>query len=189
MQGSNKDASEAKEGRTRVKPKILKESALAAGLAAFEALESAENAARPVQATARTLVEQGIESILRSRDKGVPLLRIYNDARKAAGLRISYQTFAGYVSEISREKGLRPAKTKEETGAPPRSEPDAVPASPTVEAPAGNWKCTKCPEAEDRHEFRRQPGTYYRRCEACGEAYYEVDGKISDKRVTAGSPA
>ena len=120
MKGSIEDATI---GKKRVKPQSLKESALAAGLEALQALESSEVMPRPVVMTARTLVEEGIESIMRSRTKGIPLIRIYTDLKKAAGLRIGYQTFAGYVSEFSKERGLRPAKPKAEAGAMPIGAP------------------------------------------------------------------
>lgn len=159
----------------RVKPKVLKESSLAAGLAAFEALESVEGATRPVVITARTLVEQGIESIMRSRARGVPLLRIYNDVKKAAGLRIGFPTFAGYVSEISAKKGLRQAKAKAEAGAQPRPQPEA----PTA---TGEWGCAECVSTARRLE---KDGRAWWQCPACKAFYADDDGKLSTKRLTA----
>lgn len=127
--------------RKRGKPKVLKRSALSAGIAALAALESSDIAAKPVQITARTLIAEGIEPIMRLRGKGVPLLRIYTEIKKAAGLRISYQTFAGYVSEASKEAGLRPAKTEAAPAARPQSE-----------MTAGEWGCAECESKAARVE-------------------------------------
>lgn len=189
----NQSATENKPttSQTRVKPKILKESALAAGLAAFTALETSEVAARPAQATARTLVEQGIESILRSRSRGVPLLRIYNDAKKAAGLKISFQTFSSYVSEISKERGLRPAKATAEAGAVPRPGPEPGPAPVLTEALVGDgeaaggeaaWGCDRC---ETESVRRERDGKAWWQCPACRGLWADDDGKIVAKRLNA----
>ena len=190
MQDARNDAStigkEVKASRKRVKPKLIKESALAAGLAAFEALETSEVATRPVQITARDLVREGIESIMRSRARGVPLLRIYGDARKAAGLRISFQTFMGYVSEFSKEKGLRPAKAMEEAGAVPRPGTEQGPAlvgSGEAASTADGWGCDRCETESERRESTKKAGTFFWKCPGCGSFHEDNGGQISPKRL------
>ena len=183
MKDAMTDASKSEVRKARVKPKIIKEGAIAKGLEALAMLESSDIAAKPVQATARTFVQEGIETILRLRAKGVPLLRIYSDARKAAGLRIGYQTFAGYVSEISREKGLRPAKDKAEAGAMPRHQPDAGPAPVLVEALPPAWQCDRCKTDAERRESTKKPGTYYWKCPECQTFYADDDGQITNKKI------
>lgn len=202
MKDAMTDASKSEVRKTRVKPKIIKEGAMAKGLEALAALESSDIAAKPVQATARTFVREGIETILRLRSKGVPLLRIYNDARKAAGLRIGYQTFAGYVSEISKEKGLRPAKASNEATPAARPQPEPGPASVSVEASFGDaataspaeraaaiaaqvggaaWGCSRCEAGSERRT--RQDGKAWWVCPGCGAMWADEDGRITSKRL------
>ena len=180
MKGSIADASKSETGRKKVKPKVLKESALAAGLEALAALESSDIAPRPVQATARTFVMEGIETILRLREKGVPLLRIYTDARKAAGLRIGYPTFAGYVSEIAKERGLRPAKVKTEAAPTPAS---ATVETSTAASSADGWGCARCETESERRESTKKTGAFFWKCPGCGSFHEDDDGRISQKRL------
>lgn len=181
-------AIEQKKGKGRIKPKFLKEASLTAGLDALKLLEDSEVAARPIQITARTLVQEGIESIMRLRAKGVPLLRIYTDAKKAAGLRISFQTFSSYVCEIAKEKGLKLEKKR------------IVP-SPAASLAAGTvmdrdqtqgvdhaseksgWNCDSCLTESKRHESQKNPGKFYWRCHKCGQAYADNAGTLSDQKL------
>ena len=128
---------------------------------------------------------------MRLRARGVPLLRIYNDARKAAGLRISYQTFAGYVSESSKQAGLRPEKAKAEAGPSARTGTGMEPASVVSDAPApageaasmaGGWNCPACPDSKpEMHKGQR-----YFACPKCGIAYAaDQDGNQTQQRFTA----
>ncbi len=98
--------------KKRGKVKTIKETGFAAGLAALEALESSDIAALPATLTARVLVQEGIGTIVRLRAKNVPLLRIYNDMRRASGMKITFATFAGYVSDAARRAGLKFEKVK-----------------------------------------------------------------------------
>ena len=192
MKDAMMDASKSEVRKTRVKPKIIKEGAIAKGLEALAMLESSDVAIKSVQPTARTFVQEAIETILRLRAKGVPLLRIYNDARKATGLRIGYQTFAGYVSEISREKGLRPANDKTEAGAMPRPGTEREPAPAMAEAlsldeetasTATCWQCSRCEAESTRTE--KEDGKAWWRCPACRTFYKDIDGQISSQRLNA----
>ena len=191
MKDAMTDASKSEVRKARVKPKIIKEGAMAKGLEALAMLESSDIAAKPVQATARTFVQEGIETILRLRAKGVPLLRIYNDARKATGLRIGYPTFAGYVSEIAKERGLRPAKAKAEAGAMPRPQTEPEPASTTAEAlssdeetasTAAGWECERCETESIRRE---KDGKAWWQCPSCRTLWADQDGSIASKRLNA----
>lgn len=170
--------------KSRSKPKTFKEGAVAAGLQALEALESSDDAARPVMITAKNLVEEGIEVIMRLRNKGVPLLRIYNDMRKATGMRIGYPTFAGYTCEIAKERGLKLEKTKKEAVAAPRHQPDPKPAGVAGEASmADGWVCGDCVEKSVRLESQAQPGAFYWRCPECRTLYADNAGEIATKRL------
>ena len=183
MKDARTDASGLEIRKGRVKPKVIKEGAMAKGLEALATLESSDIAAKPVQATARTFVQEAIETILRLRAKGVPLLRIYNDSRKAAGLRIGYQTFAGYVSEISREKGLRQVKAKAEAGPAARHQPGPEPAPMAVEASSSDWHCDRCESDSTRHESTKKPGTFFWKCPECKTFYADIDGTITNQKL------
>lgn len=188
MESARNDVGQAKK---RVKPKVLNGDALAAGLAAFQALESAEGATRPVQNTARTLVVEGIESIMKSRARGVPLLRIYSDAKKAAGLRISFATFSSYVCEAAKAAGIKLEKPKAEAGAVPRPGTDQGPAPVEVEAlavtgeaasPAIEWGCDRC---ESESVRRERDGKAWWQCPACRAMWTDNDGRIVNRRLNA----
>ena len=183
MESTMHDASMTENRRKRVKPKVLKEAALDAGLAALAALESSDVAPRPVTITARTLVAEGIESIMRLRNRNVPLLRIYTDMRKASGIRISFATFAGYVSEASKAKGIKLEKAKAEAGPAARPQPRPEPASVTVEAPPPPWNCDRCRGEAERRESTKKPGTYFWKCPECNTFYQDDDGTITNKRI------
>ena len=204
MKDAMKDASGSEVRRKRVKPKILKEAHLDAGLKALEALESSDVAPRPVQGTARTLVTEGIESIMRLRNRNVPLIRIYTDMRKASGMRISFATFAGYVSEAAKAKGIKLEKPKAEAGAAPRPRPDVgtVPtsvgtstaveegastaaerATATAAALGGSaWGCSRCEKESTRTE--KDDGRAWWQCPGCRTFYADNEGKISTQRLT-----
>ena len=207
MKDAIMDATGSEVRKVRVKPKVLKSSAMDAGLAALAALESAEVMPRPVVMTARTLVEEGIESILKSRAKGIPLIRIYTDLKRATRMTIGYQTFAGYVSEISRKKGLRPAKDKAEAepAARPMPEPKPVPtlvgtstaveegastaaeraAATAAEIGGSAWGCSKCEKESTRTE---KDGKAWWKCPGCGAFWTDEGGKITPKRLNAKAP-
>ena len=181
-------------GRKWVKPKALKSDALAAGLAAFQALESAEGATRPVIATAKTLVEEGIESIMRSRARGVPLLRIYSDAKKAAGLRISFATFSGYVCDAAKAAGIKLEKPKADTGAIPRTGPEPGPAPVADGALVGDeeaaggaieWGCDRC---ESESVRRERDGKAWWQCPACRTLWADDGGQIVNRRLNTRKP-
>lgn len=181
-------AVEQKKGKGRVKPKVLKDTALAAGLDALRLLEDSDVAMRPVQMTAKTLVEEGIETIMRLRARGVPLLRIYSDARKAAGLRISFQTFSSYVCECAKEKGLKVEKKR--AAVQPAASPaagtglDQVQAQThTVEQEKSSWNCGSCSTDSSRHESTKRPGVYFWRCAKCGQAYADDSGTMTDEKL------
>lgn len=184
MQAENQVETKAGVNRKRVKPMPIKEKSLAAGLAAFQALESLDVVPRPAVITARTLVEEGIESIMKARARGVSLLRIYNDAKKAAGLRVSFQTFAGYVCAIAKEKGLRLEK-KQAAPVPGASTPvaPALAHVPVVEQQKEGWNCGSCETSSQRHESQKRPGVYFWRCSKCGQAYADQDGTMSDQKL------
>lgn len=181
-------AIEQKKGKGRVKPKVLKDAALTAGLDALRLLESSEVAARPVQATARTLVQEGIESIMRSRARGVPLLRIYNDAKRAAGLKISFQTFSSYVCEIAKDRGLSLEK-KRAAVQPGASTPTvaALAQAPVEHMEHGQekagWNCDCCLTDSQRHESQKRPGAFFWRCAKCGQAYADNGGTITNEKL------
>ncbi len=183
MQSENQTETKAGVSRKRVKPKLIKESALAAGLAAFQSLESLDVVPRPAVLTARTLVEEGIESIMKARARGVSLLRIYNDAKKAAGLRISFQTFAGYVCAIAKEKGLRLEKVK--VAHVPRASTPLAPASvevQSVDQEKTGWNCEHCQTAAVRKESKKSPGTYFWGCTECKTIYVDDNGVMTDRQ-------
>lgn len=177
-------AIEQKKGKGRVKPKVLKDSALAAGLDALKALEDSDVATRPTQLTARTLVQVGIESIMRSRARGVPLLRIYNDAKRAAGLKISFQTFSSYVCEIAKDRGLVLEK-KKAARLPGASTPvaPALAQVPVVEQQKEGWNCGSCEAESQRHESTKYPGKFFWRCKSCGTNYADNSGELTDKKL------
>lgn len=142
-------------GKKRGKPKALSSSAIDAGLAALDALDSCETAIRPVVPTARTFVAEGIERIMKLRAKGVPLLRIYTDAKRAARLTISFQTFAGYVCSEAKARGIK------------------------LEKPMP-WNCPACAEKSVRTE---KDGRAWWHCPACRMLYADDNGKVSQKRL------
>jgi hypothetical protein len=147
----------------------LTEDGLAAGLQAISLLNT-EGYTRPVVPTAKTLVEQAIVNIVGARRRGVPLVRIYEDTRKAAGLQVSYKTFASYVSIVAKEKcislRLKPKRPPSETGF--------------------GFICSKCLSAT-RHESTEAPGSFFWRCDSCKTCYCDSDrGQLSAKQIRGG---
>ncbi len=179
---------EQKKANGRIKPKFLKDSALAAGLDALKLLESSDVATRQVQMTAKTLIVEGIDTIMRLRARGVPLLRIYNDLKKAAGLKISFQTFSSYVCEVAKEKGLRLDKKK--TAPRPAASPAAGTVAvqdqaqtQTVDHEKSSWNCEHCSTDSKRHESTKNPGKFFWKCARCGTFYADNAGTMTDQKL------
>ena len=122
------------EDGTRKKRKVhtLRETAIDAGLEAIKRLSEAP--APAVKPTARTAITAWLPAIVAEQARGTSLLRIYNDVKKAAGLRISYRSFQNYVSKAALEAGLRPERQGKEAAPPARPMPDAKP-SPAIVCP------------------------------------------------------
>ena len=177
--------------KKKKKVHTLRESAVDAGLEAIKKLSEAP--APAVKMTARAAITMWLPAIVAEQARGTSLLRIYNDLRKATGLKISYRSFQNYVSGAARDAGLRPAKPKKEAVPPARPVPDAVPAPASVETPpaveetaspaAAEWECPECLTGAKRQEFRKDPGKFYWKCPACEMVYNDNGGEISPQRL------
>ena len=168
---------------------VLPETAIDAGLQALQRLSEAP--APAVKLTARALITAWLPQIIAEQSRGSSLLRIYNDLKRAAKLRISYRSFQNYVSKASQEAGLRPVKTKAEPGLRPGPGSDAKPAPVADQASsevktadtAGDWNCDRCKEGSIRRESEKNPGRYFWKCPACNTFYDDNDGEISSHRL------
>lgn len=176
-----------KETVTKRKRKIhtLKDSAIDAGLEAIKRLSETPTPA--VKPTARTAIIAWLPAIISEKSRGTSLLRIYNDLKKATGIKISYRSFQNYVSQAAKEQGLRPVKQPVNPApapvpAPAAVQPPAAPAAPTMpELPA--WNCPQCSDTAKRRESKHKPGHFYWKCAACGTFYVDEHGEMTMNRI------
>ena len=160
---------------TEKKKKVhtLKETAIDAGLQALQRLS--EVPAPAVKMTARAAISKWLPSIITEQARGTSLLRIYNDLRKAAGLKISYRSFQNYVSKASQAAGLRPGK--------PKAEAEAAPSGMVETASEKQWNCAECETKAERRESKSQHGKFFWQCAACGTYYADNNGELSNIRM------
>ncbi len=170
-------------GKKKAKIKTIKESNFSAGLAALENLDGSDVAARPIALTARVLVQEGISTIVRLRSKNVPLLRIYNDMRKASGMKITFETFAGYVSDAAKRAGLKFEKTKQVPRIPASTPP--VAAQVVVQEQEQQKSGFNCEHCENEAQIYESPkiGVKFWHCSKCDSFYCDDNDVLTSKQL------
>ncbi len=174
-------------GKKKAKIKTIKETNFSAGLAALDNLDSSDVATRPVALTARVLVQEGISTIVRLRSKNVPLLRIYNDMRKASGMKITFATFAGYVSDAAKRAGLKFEKVKQVPSMPASTGAGSALAVVQVDhvdhvQEKSGFNCEHCMTEAQIYESPRI-GVKFWHCEKCNSFYCDDNDKLTSRRL------
>lgn len=176
-------------GKKKAKVKTIKETNFSAGLTALENLDSSDVASRPVALTARVLVQEGISKIVRLRSKNVPLLRIYNDMKKASGMKITFETFASYVSDAAKRAGLKFEKVKQVPRMPASIPAGTVGAVVQVDHVAqeqqkNGFNCEYCQTEAQIYESPKI-GTKFWHCDKCDTFYHDSNDSITNRRLDA----
>ena len=186
-----KDATAAegheKASKKKAKVKVIKEAGFAAGLAALDNLDGSDAVIRPVALTARVMVYEGISKIVGLRAKNVPLLRIYSDMKKASGMRISFATFAGYVSDAAKKAGLKIERIKQVPRMP--ASPTAGTTSAAVQVVVQDqdqektgFNCEYCQTEAQIYESPRISVKFWH-CSKCNSFYCDDNDVLTSKQL------